>query len=245
MKTFLSALFMILVFSGVSLASSTEDLFGRAQAAYDDGRYGEAAMLYEKIIESGINNPEVHYNLGNACFKNNELPNAAIHYRKASYDLPRDPDIKANLGFALNAAGAIAPQPTFIQRFLGALTSSEWVLIATAGYLLSCTILLVMLFVRASRRLLVKVLLFPAAMILLAFFGWRNWKQLELYPEWVVTKTEATALFGPVEGSTAHFKLPLAALVKQKASDNKGWVEIEYDGKQGWLKQDYISRVSP
>lgn len=245
MKHFLTTLFLTLAFGLTSTASSTTDLFDRARTAYDDGRYGEAAMLYERIIESGVDNAEVHYNLGNACLKNSELPNAVLHYRKASYDLPRDPDIKANLGFALNASGAIAPAPSFIQRFFAALSASEWIVMVTAGYTLLCIILLIMLFMQSARRLLLKVLLLPATMILLALLGWRHWKQLELQPEWVVTQTEATVLFGPVEGSKAYFKLPLAALIKQKSIDSKGWIEVEYDGKQGWLKQDYITRVSP
>ncbi len=57
--------------------------------------------------------------------------------------------------------------------------------------------------------------------------------------------SNATALFGPIDGTTAHYKVPLGALVKQLGTDTKGWVEIEYDGKNGWLKETHIRRVSP
>jgi hypothetical protein len=102
-----------------------------------------------------------------------------------------------------------------------------------------------LLFMKNQRRPLFRVLILPLLMLALSYFGWRYWHLYQTSPEWVVVRTEATALFGPVEGSTEHFKLPLGALVRQRGTDAKGWVEVEYDGKQGWLKQEYIRRVSP
>lgn len=222
-----------------------EESFRQAQTAYDNGRFAEAALLYESLLNEGVNNPEVHYNLANACFKDSDLPKAVLHYRRASYDLPRDPDIKANLHFALNAAGAIERQPRFAERVFSTLSYQEWILTATAGYLLLSLLILLQLLTKGIRRLLFKLFLIPGTMILISYFGWMHWQQLQTNPEWVVSKTEATALFGPVDGSTAHFKLPAGALVRQSNIDPKGWVEVEYDGKQGWLKTEYITPVSP
>jgi tetratricopeptide (TPR) repeat protein len=243
MKIFLSMIFGLLLF--LSTAQAQDEAFQKAQNAYDAGRYAEAVLLYQGLIESGINNPEVHYNLANAYFKDSDLPDAVSHYRTAWYDLPRDPDISANLHFALNAAGAIESVPSFIEHLFYTLSYSEWIAVAVIGYLLLTLLFILMLFLKNSRRMLLRICLIPAALLLLAGFGWNQWRQLKVHPEWVVVKTEATALFGPVEGSTAHFKLPLGALVQQRNTDSKGWVEVEYDGKQGWLKTDDISPVSP
>lgn len=225
-------------------ARAQEEQFLSAQSAFDDGRYAEAALLYEQLINEGISNPELHYNLGNACFKDSDLPKAVWHYRKAWYEMPRDPDIKANLHFALNAAGAIEPSPGAAERMLSSLSQSEWIIAAVAGYLV-LVFLLLLLLIKISRRLLLKLCLIPLGLLALAALGWMQWNRLKINPEWVVVKTEATALFGPVEGSTAHFKLPIGALVGQRNVDSKGWIEVEYDGKQGWLKSEYISPVSP
>lgn len=243
MKVFLSIIFGLII--GTLAIQAQDETFTKAQAAYDNGRYAEAALLYEQLISNGISNPEVHYNLANACFKDHDLSKAIWHYRKAWYENPRDPDINANLHFALNAAGAIEPAPSMAERFFSILTYSEWILVATAGYLLLMLLLLLLLFVRHSRRPLLKLCLLPTAMILCSILGGLHWKRLQANPEWVVVKMEATALFGPIEGSTAHFKLPVGALVQQHALDSKGWVEVEYDGKQGWLKDTYITRISP
>lgn len=226
-------------------ARAQDESFQKAQTAYDNGRYAEAVLLYDGLLNEGVDNPEVHYNLANACFKDSDLPKAILHYRRAWYDLPRDPDIKANLHFALNASGAIEHNPNFLERIFSALSYQEWVLVATTGYLLLSLLLLLLLVLKSSRRLLFKLCLIPGSMILLATFGWIQWRQLQATPEWVVMKTEATVLFGPVEGSKAHFKLPIGALVRQCSISPKGWVEVEYDEKQGWLNTEYITPVSP
>ena len=243
MKFLIPIMGLLLTFTLASHAE--EEVFQKAKTAYDDGRYAEAALLYTSLLDQGISNSEVHYNLANACFKDSDLPNAVWHYRKAWYDTPRDPDIRANLHFALNAAGAIEPAPSFVERFLLTLSLSEWIMTAVGGYVVLVTLLLTALFVKPARRNMLKLCLLPATIVLISAAGWLNWQQMRKNPEWVVVQTEATALFGPVEGSTAHYKIPLAALVRQCNSDSKGWIEVEYDGKQGWIKTDYISRLSP
>ena len=226
-------------------AADHDATYLKAQEAYDDARYAEAALLYEAMLTNGVANAEVYYNLGNANFKDNDIPQAVRYYRQAWYKAPRDPDIQANLHFALNAAGAIDPAPTFVERTFYTLSNSEWIIAAVAGYLILMILLVLCLLVPPARRFLLKTALAPLALMALSTGGWWQWQQLKTNPEWVVIKTEATALYGPVEGSTAHYKLPLGALARQRGTDPKGWVELEYDGKRGWLKTEYISRVSP
>lgn len=221
------------------------ELFLLAQAAYDDERYAEASSIYGQLASNGVDNVELHYNLANAHFKNGNLPEAVLHYRKAWYQAPRDPDIRANLHFALNAAGAAESPPAFLERFFHILSQNGWIMAAASGYLALVLLLILGMLIRPAKRTLVKLSLLPAVLILLSAGGWRHWRQLESNPEWVVVKSGATALYGPIEGTTAHYKVPLAALVQQHGSDSKGWIEIEYDGKKGWLKERYIKSVSP
>ncbi len=226
-------------------AFSQEETFAAAQTAYDEGRHAEASLLYEELLGKGFGNVEVQYNLANAYFKNGDLPQAVWHYRKASYAAPRDPDIQANLHFALNAAGAAEPAPGFIEKSFATLSQNEWIMVAIGAYIAFTLLLLLGLLIRPAKRAMAKLSLLPAALILVAAGGWWQGQQLQANPEWVVVKSGATALYGPVEGATAHYKVPLAALVRQRSADSKGWIEIEYDGKNGWLKDEYIQRISP
>jgi len=230
---------------GSVAANQKSEIFLMAQAAYDGGRYAEAASLYGQMASNGVGNIELHYNLANAYFKNGTLSEAVLHYRKAWYKAPRDPDIRANLHFALNAAGAVEPAPTFLERLFNILSQGEWIVAATGGYMVFALLLILGMLIRPAKRTLAKLGLLPAALVLLAAGGWWHWQQFKANPEWVVVKSSATALFGPIEGTTAHYKIPPAALVRQQSTDSKGWVEVEYDGKKGWLKEAYIKRVYP
>ena len=224
---------------------SKSSLFLAAQTAYDEGRYTEAEALYGQLTSNGVDNVELHYNRANACFKSGDLPNAVLYYRRAWYRAPRDPDIRANLHFALNAAGATETVPSIYNRLFTVLSRSEWVGAAVAGYAALALLLILSLLIRPARRILLRTSLLPALLMLLALGGWQYWRQLEIRPEWVVVRTGATALFGPIDGTTAHYKVPRGALVRQLSTDPKGWIEIEYDNKKGWLKKQYIKRVYP
>lgn len=240
----LQSLIVMLLLSTLPVLASTE-IFSKAQAAYDDGHYAQASLLYEELLNSGISNVEVQYNLANAYFKNAQLPEAVWYYRKAWYAAPRDPDIRANMHFAINAAGAVEPAPGFLEKTGSMLSQTEWIMAAVGAYILFTLLLILGMLIRPAKRTLGKLSLLPALLILVAVGGWWHWQQLRNHPEGVVIKTGATALFGPVEGSTAHYEVPLAAVVRQRSTDSKGWVEIEYDGKTGWLQDEYIHRVSP
>lgn len=235
----------LLLFVATLPSFAQEETFLRAQAAYDDARYAEAAMLYEELLSNGVANIEVHYNLANACFKNGELPKAVWHYRKAWYGAPHDPDINANLHFALNAAGAIEPSGSFIKRFFMSRSQAGWILLAVVGYILLSLFLLLALLIQPVRRLMLKLSLLSLVLILFGGAGWWQWNRFWAYPEWVVVKSEATALFGPVKGSTAHYRIPLGALVQQCGTDPKGWIEVQYDGKRGWIEPAFVQSVSP
>ncbi len=237
---------MLLMVLGMAFnADASNDLFAKAQTAYDDGRNAEAIILYENMVSNGVENTEVIYNLANAYFKDGDLPKAVWHYRNAWYDAPRDPDIRANLHFALHAAGAIEPATGLSGRIFSTLSSHEWIVAIIAAYLLLALLLTLSLLLRSMRSPLLKASLIPAVLLLVALAGWRYWGPFGRAPEAVVVTSGTTALYGPVEGSTAHFDVPFAALVQQRGSDPKGWIEIEYDGKTGWVKKSNIALLSP
>lgn len=241
---FILSLIAILLLGSFPVAAS-DAAFAEAQQAYDDGEYAKASLLYKTMLNSGVSNFEVEYNLANACFKNSDLPQAVFHYRRAWYESPRDPDIKANMYYALNAAGAAEPKMNLTQQAFSLFSKVAWIKVAVAAYIVFTLLLLAGMVIRPAKRMLYKSSLIPATVILIAAGGWWHWYQLQQNPEWVVIKSGATALYGPMAGSTEHYNLPLAAIVRQKSADSKGWIEIEYDGKNGWLKQEYILRVSP
>lgn len=240
----LSLILIMVTETCLAASSGFETSFQRAEQAYDAGNYAEAATLYESMLSNGVSNVEVHYNLANAHFKAGQLPEAVREYRTAWYEAPRDPDIAANLHFALNAAGAVESVPSITERFMTTLSSREWIWTATGSYLAACLLVLLGMLNRRGRPVLLKLSLVPLLSLLVSAGGWTQWQTFRSNPEAVV-QTGSTALFGPMEGATAHYKLPAGALVRQRNTDPKGWIEVEYDGKNGWIKQENIALVSP
>ena len=239
-------LFTTLLFLGLTALAyaGPEENFVQAKAAYDKGNYAEASLLYERLLSNGVSNVEVEYNLGNAYFKSGDLPLAVLHYRRAWYDAPRDPDIAANLHFALSAAGAAEPDLGVGGEVFFALSEKEWIEVGLIAYLIFMLLLALMLLRPAFRPLLLKIAVLPVALLLLAGGGWWSWQQMLRSPEWVVVRSGATTSFSPVEKSTAHYKLPLAAIVRQHARETD-WVEVEYDGETGWVKKEYLKPIRP
>ncbi len=243
MKKFLSILWLI---GAIGFqAAAQEETFGLAQAAYDEGRFEDAAGLYGEMLANDVSNMEVYYNRANAFFKAGNLSEAVWHYREAWYQSPRDPDVRANLQFALNAAGAVEPRSPWFQGFLLALSAQEWIWVAVGCYLVLSLLLIMAFASRKIRSATLRLCLAPLLVLVVAGLGWWQWRSLASRPEAVIVKSGTTALYGPVEGGTAHYKVPLAAVVRIAASDARGWVEIEYDGKAGWIRLENIKRLSP
>ncbi|MBN1363069.1 MAG: tetratricopeptide repeat protein [Sedimentisphaerales bacterium] len=89
-----------------SLLSEANTTFQQANAAAGNAEraaelYGQAILLYEKIIEQGgIQNAKLYYNLANAYFLTNDLGRAILNYRRAEQLDRSDVNIRNNLAFA-------------------------------------------------------------------------------------------------------------------------------------------------
>jgi tetratricopeptide (TPR) repeat protein len=118
----LGAVLFYFACSGVH-AAPIDHWFSAANERYEKQQYDSAAILYEKIIEAGIQNSAVHYNLGNAYFRLHKLGPAILNYEKARALSPGDSDIKANLRFAQLTIVDRAPEPalSFLETILARL----------------------------------------------------------------------------------------------------------------------------
>lgn len=83
-----------------ALAEDLSYLIHKANESYREGKFENAAKLYQKAINAGLNNGHVYYNLGNTFYRLNKPGMAIVSYRKALLELPRDADILANLNLA-------------------------------------------------------------------------------------------------------------------------------------------------
>jgi tetratricopeptide (TPR) repeat protein len=67
--------------------------FARANQLYATGQYDAAVSLYSQLIDEGVENPDVYYNLGRTYEALGNQVKAGEQYQRAQALAPRDPDI--------------------------------------------------------------------------------------------------------------------------------------------------------
>lgn len=90
---------IILTMAALGRAAPVDLWFEQANHFYEQSAFDSAAVYYEKIAQSGVNSPELFYNLGNALFRLNHLGPSVLYFERALKLAPNDPDILNNLKF--------------------------------------------------------------------------------------------------------------------------------------------------
>jgi tetratricopeptide (TPR) repeat protein len=229
------------LFGWAGLDASIADLqFEEARKAYDAGEMDQAIDHYQKILDEGFYSSELFYNIANARFRKGEIGLAILNYRRAQSLTPHDPDIKANLAFAIRTSGADVPGSGVLQLVAQWLPSSWWFasLVGTYWLTAGCFIL---------------------------YFVWRDtrWKKLGLFglllglgtgtglllrqledrrQEVVMTEGETSIRFAPLTSSNVHFTLPEGSIAVLEA-DEGPWLKIRSGENIGYLPREACAIV--
>ena len=102
-------------FISYSFCIDYNKLFDEANNFFIKENYKESVEIYELIIESGLENSAVFYNLGNSYYRLKDIGQAIWAYRNANRLSPRDEDIAYNLNIAeANKIDRINSPPLFL-----------------------------------------------------------------------------------------------------------------------------------
>ena len=107
-------LFFILTFFTVLPIDASEYLkeIVRANDLYSEKRYAQSAQAYESLIQKGVRNGYLYYNLANTYIRMGKTGPAVINYIHARKWIPRDENLEANLKFAIQQTwDKIEPPP--------------------------------------------------------------------------------------------------------------------------------------
>jgi tetratricopeptide (TPR) repeat protein len=80
-------------------AAACNEWFKKAAAFYEAETYDSALACYAKILDTGMKNGAVYYNMGNCYYRLMKPGLARLYYEKAAALSPNDPDIEANINF--------------------------------------------------------------------------------------------------------------------------------------------------
>ena len=242
-----------IVFSAFGGYSAGEqELVVRGNKAYSAGAYTDAVNSYKKVIALGWESPELYYNLGNAFFKLNDLPNAVLWYERAQRLAPGNEDIDYNLKVANGKiADKIEPLPEmFYKRWYFSLVQlfsvDGWAWIGVIFFLLALCSAMVYF---AARVLIFRKIGFWSSLATLALalffflFAWSGYRSIQSAREAIVFTPTITVKSSPDDKSTDLFVVHEGT--KVRLLDNiSGWYEIRIaNGSVGWLPASSLEQI--
>lgn len=244
-------LLLVFLFS-ISGISAQNDLFDSANSAYSKGNYKSAVKLYEDILAQGQESAELYYNLGNACYKNNDVAHAILNYERAKKLAPEDEDVLSNLKLAnLKVEDKIETAPQlFLSEWKSGIISlfseRQWGVITILLFLMT---LVAFLIYYVSGKKVLKQSGFLGGIILLLITILTFWMGIEKYHA-TVNKTEAiivapsvTVTGSPNEKGTALFILHEGAKVNI-TEESSEWTEVRIaNGNVGWIRSSALEKI--
>jgi hypothetical protein len=243
----LPALLLFVSEAGADLETASA-LFDKGNQSYEQGRFDQAIQKYEEILNLGIRDFRVFYNLGNAHFREKQLGRAILNYRRALALRPRDEDAQANLSYiklyTLDKIEEqkINPLSTMLHSFLDIWSADEFAVLTSLFYTLSMLFGILMLF-RGSKRYL--RLGFVTVLILTLIFGSSLLAKIyyESVDHGVVIAPEVQIRSGPGEDYilqvTGHEGLEF-----RLDGESEGWYRISLpNGMRGWIPKDAAEKI--
>ena len=239
--------FLLLIPGYVSASNrESEKIFNEGNREYQKGNYPSAEQLYRRILDSGVENGTLYYNLGNACFKQKHLGEAIFYWEKASQFMPTDREIQENLELAnLMLVDRMevpqSPLPIqFLARISGFFTIAQDHRLAIGFFILLNILFFIYLRIRDPRTAF-RVFLGCIALgfLFLIFACSLSWKiyNREYRKEAIVIEQKVDVRSGPGSENITVFTIHEGIKVRIHDSNN-GWQQISLpNGWSGWMPQ--------
>ena len=220
--------------------------YQQAHLAYREARYQAAYDGYAQLLGTAGADGHLLYNLGNAAFRLNQIGRAILSYEKAQVLLPRDADLKFNLGHAREQIRDVIPEAeSFVGTaffWLDSLTLAEFFWCFAAANILFWGILAIRIYSRAEWTYSLLFLLLAFWLLAGISFGVK-WQLTRTDDRAVILQTELSVLAGPDIRDTLLFKLHEGTIVHLERSE-EGWALIRLsDGRRGWLRGEGLERI--
>ncbi|MBW2568985.1 MAG: hypothetical protein JRD93_05695 [Deltaproteobacteria bacterium] len=249
MRFTMTGALVLLFLSSVAKAGTNKsitELFFEANQACKNEQFQEAADKYLVLIENGIENGHIYYNLGNAYFRLGALGKAILSYERARLWLPRDSDLAFNLSYAKDQTqDALTDSQNFsINDVLGldGVNLYETFFAFAILNVLFFGILCIRLFKKAEWTYYLFIFLAILITISASVFALK-WHGVISDDRSVVLAEEVNVLAGPDPEDTVLFKIHEGSVVHYERSEGD-WVLLRLSkDKRGWVKSSQMERI--
>lgn len=223
----------------------TQHLADSAQKAYEKLQYKTAAAYYEKILAGGESSAILHYNLGNAYYKSNELGKAIYNYELAKKLSPGDEDIKTNLKIANSKTlDKIESKENFLAGAIksglySTFSTTDWAWLSI--FVIAFTLLCIIGFIVAQKLFFKRVffwlgLLSAIKFVIVLAIGFAALHNLNKKTQAIVLSQTVQVLNAPNESGKSKFTLHEGTKLTV-LSTNEEWTSIQLaNGNEGWIK---------
>lgn len=243
-------LFNILLFllcSSSCFAVAPNELWSRANNAYQQKQYDSAISYYQQLVKVQTQNPLVYYNLGNAFYKNNKVADAVLSYERALFYDPTLSNAQDNRLLAKsripNAIKQI-PEIFFIrwwQQLTAAHTLTRWSILSLVLFLSFLTMILLRILRKSTFpvQLYFILPLINSLMLICAFTAANRATHSKLA---VVMANNATMTIMP-NSYKGQSLIPEATTV-EIGEQKSNWIAVTLpDNRAGWMQISDLSFV--
>ncbi len=209
-----------------------------AYAAAAQSKWKDAIAGYSALVDRGVADPNLYYNLGTAYARDGQKGRAIWMLLKAKRLAPRDGDVRANLDLLapdLSSQVAVFPLPP-LEAIYGYLSLNEWAGLAGAATFLAGLFLALLFWMPKGKpaRLIFKrsSTVFIALAVIGHFFAGIKYTQEANKPLAIVVADDAHPRSAPYEGATTYdFVLPPGTMIEAGDAGVKGWIKATYGGR--------------
>ena len=240
---------LLVVICHLTFAQTEFDL---ANAAYAEGRYADAAALYQTMIDEQPN-AQLYYNLGNARFKQGELAQAILSYERALRLKPNYKDAQYNLRFAQSRITDNIPEQDFFvsvwaRAVRNSMKESTWWISSIALFVLALAALLLFLL---GREIWLRKTAFHVAWLALLFAiiaganGFSLHQRDTLRNEAIITQGIVNAKSAPDRSGTDLFTVHEGTKVTIRETIGD-WANIRVGNnsdREGWIRLQHLERI--
>jgi len=225
-----------------------EALYRQGNQLFERGLFAEASRTYNRIVELGVRNGHVYYNLGNAYYRQDEIARAILAYERAYRLMPRDQDLRTNLEIANSlTVDQITGEVEWVGiQALGRMTINEVLITVTViGMFFALVLILKILSRDPAMRARLGYVLLAAGLIFILSMTLAGIKIYGAFAhtEGIVLSSQAVIRTSPVDGSDSTFTLHEGAKVRLIENRDQ-WIRIRLpDGKNGWVHRDEIEAI--
>lgn len=242
---FQCCILVLSIFTGSCLAQTGENprAFIDGIKFYKAGEFSKAADEFHKIIDSGIQNGKLFYNLGNVYLKMDDIGRAILWYEKALKLIPGDPDLKFNHNYALSlikdekgdksGAGSIV-RIIFFWKYMLNPDTIRWTAIVLN--MIFWTLVAVRL-VRRKKPVKTPVVIILALALIFTLTAFYNFYESKHLRQGVILPEKVSVRSGLTDDSTELFVLHAGTKISID-KERENYLRIRYsDEKIGWIKK--------